>query len=179
MAIATSSQLASLKDTLLNTSGKTPLHTRFRALFTLKSLGSSSPEAIDIISRAFYSPTAGALLKHELAYCLGQIKDPLALPTLEKVLDDGEEDPMVRHEAAEAMGAISSGASIEVLRKHLGDKERAVRETCEIAIAKIEWDHTEEARREREAKASMPSCVLACLPILAHLADIRLQSIHF
>ena len=39
-----------------------------------------------------------ALLKHELAYCLGQIKNPVALPTLESVLADETEDPMVRHE---------------------------------------------------------------------------------
>jgi deoxyhypusine monooxygenase len=39
-----------------------------------------------------------ALLKHELAYCLGQTKNPIVLPTLEKVLADEREDPMVRHE---------------------------------------------------------------------------------
>ena len=39
-----------------------------------------------------------ALLKHELAYCLGQMKNPNALPVLESVLADEKEDPMVRHE---------------------------------------------------------------------------------
>lgn len=39
-----------------------------------------------------------ALLKHELAYCLGQIKNTAALPTLEAVLANEAEDPMVRHE---------------------------------------------------------------------------------
>ena len=39
-----------------------------------------------------------ALLKHELAYCLGQTKNVAALPTLEAVLADESEDPMVRHE---------------------------------------------------------------------------------
>ena len=39
-----------------------------------------------------------ALLKHELAYCLGQIKNEAALPVLETVLRDKAEDPMVRHE---------------------------------------------------------------------------------
>lgn len=39
----------------------------------------------------------------------------------------------------------------------MNDPERAVRETCEIAIAKIEWDATPEgqaeaARRETEKK---------------------------
>ena len=39
-----------------------------------------------------------ALLKHELAYCLGQMKNPVALPVLQEVLADANEDPMVRHE---------------------------------------------------------------------------------
>ena len=39
-----------------------------------------------------------ALLKHELAYCLGQMKNMNALPVLESVLADEKEDPMVRHE---------------------------------------------------------------------------------
>ena len=41
-----------------------------------------------------------ALLKHELAYCLGQIKRTSALPVLESVLTNEKEDPMVRHEAS-------------------------------------------------------------------------------
>ena len=39
-----------------------------------------------------------ALLKHELAYCLGQIRSESALPVLEEVLRNTSEDPMVRHE---------------------------------------------------------------------------------
>jgi len=45
------SELKSLEDTLLNTSGNVPLHTRFRALFTLKSL--KSDEAVEIISKGW------------------------------------------------------------------------------------------------------------------------------
>lgn len=41
-----------------------------------------------------------ALLKHELAYCLGQIESESALPVLESVLGDKNEDPMVRHEVS-------------------------------------------------------------------------------
>ena len=39
-----------------------------------------------------------ALLKHELAYCLGQIRKESALPVLTDVLRNTDEDPMVRHE---------------------------------------------------------------------------------
>ena len=40
----------------------------------------------------------GALLRHELAYCLGQMRDAAALPVLESVLRDVDDDPIVRHE---------------------------------------------------------------------------------
>ncbi|KAI5833671.1 MFBC-like protein, partial [Schizophyllum commune Tattone D] len=141
-------ELKSLEETLLNTSGEVLLHNRFRALFTLKAL--KSQKAIDIISKGFADDSA--LLKHELAYCLGQIKSPKALPVLEAVLRDRNQDPMVRHEAAEAMGAISASASLPVLREFLKDENRAVRETCEIAIARIEWDASEEGRKAQQAQ---------------------------
>jgi deoxyhypusine monooxygenase len=89
-----------------------------------------------------------ALLKHELAYVLGQIKNPFALPTLERVLRDLKEDPMVRHEAAEAMGAIASVQSIPILKEFLNDERQEVRETCQIALAKVEWDNSEESKDE-------------------------------
>lgn len=44
------------------------------------------------------------------------------------------------------MGAISASSSIPILQEYLSDSERIVRETCEIAIAKIEWDNSEESK---------------------------------
>lgn len=41
---------------------------------------------------------ASALLKHECAYCLGQLQDPYAIPYLTQVLKDVHQDAMVRHE---------------------------------------------------------------------------------
>lgn len=72
-----------------------PLKERFRALFTLKNLGGE--QAIDCISQCFSDTSA--LLKHELAYCLGQMLNPYAIPKLVNVLEDKYQDPMVRHEA--------------------------------------------------------------------------------
>ena len=58
---------------------------------------------------------------------------------------------MVRHEAAEApeaMGAILSVQSIPTLKEFLNDQRQEVRETCEIALAKVEWDNSEEGKTE-------------------------------
>ncbi|KAI0647774.1 ARM repeat-containing protein [Trametes meyenii] len=158
VAEASSSSLAALEAALLNTSGNVPLHNRFRALFTLKAL--KNDDAVSVISKGFADESA--LLKHELAYCLGQMKNTNALPVLETVLADEKEDPMVRHEAAEALGAISSPSSLNILRKYLDDPERAVRETCEIALAKIEWDNSDEGKKHwqttaKDAEQTYPS----------------------
>ena len=45
------------------------------------------------------------------------------------------------------MGAISEASSVPILKEFLADSERTVRETCEIAIAKIEWDNSEEGQK--------------------------------
>lgn len=51
---------------------------------------------------------ASALLKHECAYCLGQMQDVRAIPALTAVLRDEAQDTMVRHEAGEALGALGT-----------------------------------------------------------------------
>lgn len=86
------------------------------------------------------STSDSALLKHELAYVLGQMQDARAIPTLTKVLEDGEEHAMVRHEAAEAMGAIADPVALPILEKYREDKDVSVRETCELAIRKIQYE---------------------------------------
>lgn len=72
-----------------------PLKERFRALFTLKNIGGE--QSIKSISECFKDESA--LLKHELAYCLGQMQDLAAIPCLVSVLEDIQQQPMVRHEA--------------------------------------------------------------------------------
>jgi deoxyhypusine monooxygenase len=143
----------SLRKTL--TSESSPLAQRFRALFSLKHLASQNPPtpstlpAIDAISAAFSSPSA--LLKHELAYCLGQSGNDAAISPLRRVLEDRDEDAMCRHEAAEALGALSDEGSLPLLRERRDDskEEEVVRETCEIAVGRIEWEHSSERTKEQ------------------------------
>lgn len=49
------------------------------------------------------------------------------------------------------MGAISSESSVPVLKQYLNDPNRSVRETCEIALAKIEWDNSPEGKAHHSA----------------------------
>lgn len=89
-----------------------PMGARFRALFTLKNV--AGKKAIDHICDALLRDES-ALLKHECAYCLGQMQDSHAIHTLEQVLGNGNEHPMVRHEAGEALGAIGTDQCLTIL----------------------------------------------------------------
>jgi len=118
---------------LINTDA--PLKQRFRALFVLRSIGSN--EAIDKIAACFTDTSA--LLKHELAFCLGQIGKEHAIPYLATVLEDVTEEPIVRHEAAEALGAIGSDKVLPLLEKYINDPAVEVSETCQIAASRLKW----------------------------------------
>lgn len=136
-------------------SEQVPLAKRFRALFSLKHLAAQKPAtpqtipAIEAIAAAFISPSA--LLKHELAYCLGQSGKDDAIPYLRAVIEDRQEDAMCRHEAAEAIGALGDLRSVELLKERRDDveEEEVVRETCDIAVERIEWEHSEAGRAEK------------------------------
>ncbi|KAI5917779.1 deoxyhypusine hydroxylase [Camillea tinctor] len=144
--------IASLRESLCSES--TPLPIRFRALFSLKHLarhetGDEAIAAINAIAAGFTSPSA--LLKHELAYCLGQSANLAAVAPLQEVLTDLQQDTMCRHEAAEALGALGDAGNLEILRQ-FRDREGedvVIKETCEIAIDRIEWENSEQRKKEK------------------------------
>ncbi|KAH9909107.1 deoxyhypusine hydroxylase [Xylariomycetidae sp. FL2044] len=144
--------ISSLRESLCSES--TPLPIRFRALFSLKHLARHEADddavaAIDAIADGFKSPSA--LLKHELAYCLGQSANAAAVPPLRKVLADLQEDSMCRHEAAEALGALGDAGNLDILRQFRDreGEEVIIKETCEIAIDRIEWENSEQRKKEK------------------------------
>ena len=135
------------------TDEKVPLARRFRALFSLKHVACQQPgpqatAAIESIAAAFSSPSA--LLKHELAYCLGQTKNLEAVPFLRAVLENRSEDAMCRHEAAKALGALGDISSLETMLQMKDDEEEpvVVRETCDIAVDRIRWAHSDSKETE-------------------------------
>ena len=152
-----SETLVGLRHTLLNEDGKTDLANRFRALFHLNTIVTEgNTEAIDIIAAGFNDDSE--LLKHEMAYVLGQTRQEYAITPLMNVLEDLQQQPMVRHEAAEALGAIGNKRALDILRKFEKDDElEVVRQTCELAIGRIEWENSEAARKERIEKSQFSS----------------------
>ncbi|NBP72772.1 MAG: hypothetical protein EBU57_06330, partial [Alphaproteobacteria bacterium] len=92
------SEIEKLAETLLDEDTK--MFERMRAVFSLRN--DRSKEAVKILCTGFKA--SSALLRHELAYVLGQMQDSHAVPTLIDVLSNENEHVMVRHEAAEALG---------------------------------------------------------------------------
>ncbi|KAK3913101.1 Deoxyhypusine hydroxylase [Frankliniella fusca] len=123
-----------------------PLKERFRALFTLRNIGGSTAQ--ECIKQCFKDPSA--LLKHELAYCLGQMQDHAAIPTLVSVLRDNSQEPMVRHEAGEALGALAAPDIRAILEEFQNDPVVEVAETCALALDRLSWveKHKEDGRSE-------------------------------
>ncbi|XP_054452816.1 deoxyhypusine hydroxylase [Anoplopoma fimbria] len=147
---------------------------RFRALFTLKNLGGA--EAIEWISKAFTDESA--LLKHELAYCLGQMQDRLAIPTLTAVLKDTQQEPMVRHEAGEALGAIGDPVVLDLLKEYSQDPVIEVAETCQLAVRRLEWLQTREEKQLDDGSSDEnPYCSVDPAPPAVRKSVSELRSI--
>ena len=145
------SPTARVGELLCNT--KRPLKERFRSLFTLKALGGQ--EAVDWMARAFQDESA--LLKHEVAYCLGQLQSSLALPVLAEVLADCQgQQPIVRHEAAEALAAIGGEEALALVGKYCQDSSEEVRETCVLALARLGLGQGQEDQNRWGSKDPAP-----------------------
>jgi deoxyhypusine monooxygenase len=71
-----------------------PLAKKYRNLFTLRNL--QHKDIVPQIAKGLNVDSA--LFKHEVAFCLGQLKEPTAIPYLIEVLQRKDEHTMVRHE---------------------------------------------------------------------------------
>ena len=103
---------------------------RMRAVFALRNDGSE--ESVIALSNGFESKSA--LLKHEIAYVMGQMQNQAAIPYLISRLEDENENVMVRHEAAEAIGAIGDINCRVILEKFLDHPLPEISESCEVAL---------------------------------------------
>lgn len=110
---------------------------RTHAAFLLRTEGSE--EAALIIAEALNVREDSSLMRHELAYILGQMQHQIVCPQLEAILLDENDDLIVRHECAEALGAIGKESSISILQNYCTHPAPEIHETCQIAIDLINW----------------------------------------
>ncbi|XP_004508589.1 deoxyhypusine hydroxylase [Cicer arietinum] len=114
------------------------MYERYAALFALRNDGGNDAVAAIIDSLGSKS----ALLKHEVAYVLGQLQDKAASAALSNILRDVNEHPMVRHEAAEALGSIADEQSVALLEKFTADPEPLVAQSCQVALSMLEFEQS-------------------------------------
>ena len=122
---------------------KKPLIRRMNALFMLRKIGGDV--AVDEISRCLVD--ASELLNHELAYCLGQMKNVRALPLLQKIVANTELAVIIRHEAAEAVACMGGEESAQLLERFCEDQQVEVAETCQLAVKRIRWNQQQQQKK--------------------------------
>lgn len=133
-APATCSSISELRDVLLDEDKG--MYERYAALFALRNDGRE--DAVTAIVDSLGAKSA--LLRHEVAYVLGQMQNKAASTALIRVLKDVAEHPMVRHEAAEALGSIADEGSVALLEEFSKDPEPIVSQSCEVALSMLEFE---------------------------------------
>ena len=117
-----------------------PMFQRMRAVFSLRNI--RSDESALALCNGFSS--SSALLRHEIAYVLGQMQNPVVLHKLSEVLSDENEHVMVRHEAAEAMGAIGDLSIVPILEEFKDHSLDEIAESCMVALDLLDWVNSSE-----------------------------------
>lgn len=135
MTVESTPSFDALKDALLDL--QQPMGKRTRAVFYLRTRGQK--EDLDVLLEALKNKKDSELMRHELAYVIGQFQDAHACSTLASIVEDESDDCMVRHEAAEALGAIGHEQSLSVLEKYSEDPAPEVSETCQLAVRLIKY----------------------------------------
>ncbi|KAF6211898.1 hypothetical protein GE061_012415 [Apolygus lucorum] len=106
------------------------LFERYKALFSLRNLNTT--ESILGLTKGL--TVGSALFRHEVAFVLGQIQNPVTISMLSASLADATQHEMVRHECAEALGSIGTEECTQILKKYLNDPSQIVRDSCEVAL---------------------------------------------
>lgn len=117
-------------DTAIKMFMKGDLVEKYRAMFYFRNKNDKA--SVNILLKGF--DDTSDLLRHEVAFILGQMENPEAVDGLIKVLENVEERDIVRHEAAEALGNIGNRKGLDVLKKYLKSEIKILRESAEVGL---------------------------------------------
>ena len=84
-----------------------PSFERYRAMFSLRNRGAA--ECVMELGKTLGEDLSSALLRHEVAYMLGQMQHPNSVEALAERLRRDNEDGLVRHESTGALGPFNEG----------------------------------------------------------------------
>jgi hypothetical protein len=120
-------------------------------MFSLRNRGGEG--AVQQLCRALVKDESSPLLRHEVAYVLGQMQHPASVEALEESLRRQNEHEMVRHESAEALGAIDGRwDEVEaILKEFCSDENVVVRESCIVALDAADyWGYSKPVEAQNE-----------------------------
>lgn len=115
----------------------TPVIIKNRAIFYLRTL--QSEEAALALHECIIGDSV--LIDHEIAYVLGQMKQPVSKKFLLEVSFSDKYDPIVRHEAIEALGNFEDQTLIDELKDLLNHEVDLIRESAVLAIDKLKQEN--------------------------------------
>ena len=121
-----------LGDRLLD--AEAPVFERYRAMFSLRNRGGEA--SVRALGAALVRDASSPLLRHEVAFVLGQLQHAAALPFLAESLRRPKEHAIVRHESAEALGALEGcwDDCEAVLNEFKADGDVVIAQSCEVAL---------------------------------------------
>jgi len=123
---------------------------KYRMLFCSRQTAPSKSVLIEALVQALAAEQS-VLMRHEIAYIMGQVGDESAVPALVRMLDDEDEDEVTRHEAAEGLAAIDSEGSLPHFQRYASSESLPLlAQTCELAI---------EATSKRGMSGVVPVCM--------------------
>lgn len=113
---------------------KTSVSIKTRALYYLR--GIDTEEAALALEKCITNNSV--LIDHEVAYVLGQMKQPATIPFLLKLAENLEISPIVRHEAIEALGNFEDPSLISKIEPFVENQIEIISESAILAIKKLE-----------------------------------------
>ena len=148
---------------------------RYRAMFSLRNR-----RAVQELNRVLLEDKSSPLLRHEVAFVLGQLQSPDSIEALQECLERLKEHVMVRHEAAEALGAIDVTNSEQwnrieaILKKYQLDDVPAVAESCIVALDAADyWGHSNTTTTTAEEEDEMGGETLAAAPTFGQQKNLH------
>ena len=132
---------------------------RYRALTLAHEKAPSKDAMVDLMERSLKVQHESLLLRHEIAYFLGQAGNGKAMKDLKDLLHDEKEDDIVRHEAAEALWAVcclTNGKyeALEDILKYCNHSSEPLSHTCKLVKQGMEA----EMRDESDTKVPICTC---------------------
>jgi deoxyhypusine monooxygenase len=114
---------------------------KYTAMMTLRTFGSQ--EAADILEQGYRFLGESELLRHDVMYCMGQMRARNSLKFLLDRMNDQNERSIVRHEAGEALANFHDIKEqiIAEMQNHWDTPDELLRSTVHVGIGKLKNYH--------------------------------------